>query len=227
LQLSIRSTSVVAMSLVATACSTPSTAPTTDGGDAAPPCAAGILGDANGEPMLQITTPDDSSDGGANVVVADGGDVVLAFPPQGGRVIFAGARATNIDACGVQMTGILRDTNDQEVRLDSRTVNLVSTGDGWGTSTLPGVPADAQLANYSNIPVCPNGWASTAVFDTPFELVLTLQDQRGKMVSASVTVTPRCPDDSIAPSCRCICALDYILGEACPAPGMSDDAGGE
>ncbi len=223
MQLSVQATSAGVVALALAACSTASAAPPSDdGGDAAPTCAAGILGDADGEPMLQITTPDDSSDGGANLVVADGGNVVLAFPPQGGRVIFVGARATNIDACGVQMTGILRDPNSQEVRIDERTVNLVSTGDGWGTSTLPNVPADAQLANYSNIPVCPNGWASTALFDAPFELVLTLQDQRGKMVSASVMVTPRCPDDSIEPSCRCICALDYVLGSSCADAGASE-----
>jgi hypothetical protein len=114
---------------------------------------------------------------------------------------------------------VLRDPNNQEIRLDSRTVNLVASGDGWGTSAIPGVPADGQLANYSNIPVCPNEWASTNLFDAPFELELTLQDRRGKMVSTTVTVTPGCPDDSVEPSCRCICALDYVLGSSCTDAG--------
>ena len=201
------------------------------GGDAGAPdssvptCTVGILGDPAGAPDFQITAPGPTAD----VVLADGNDVALALPPQGGRVIFAGVRATNVDGCALQISGAVRDLSTQQVRVDSRTVNLVRGSDGvWGTSGIPGTPPNSQLANYSNIPVCPNEWASSDLFDHTYQLEMTIRDRRGKELTKTVKVIPRCSEPSEAAECACICKVGYMLGEPCALDGGTDaDAGGD
>ena len=50
------------------------------------------------------------------VPLADGGPLAILQPPQGGRVVFVGVRATNVDGCGLQLTGALRDETSRQVR---------------------------------------------------------------------------------------------------------------
>ena len=71
---------------------------------------------------------------GSDVPIADGDDLAILFPPQGGRVAFVGVRALNVDGCAVQVTGALRDLGSRQIRLDGRTVNLTKLADGWGTT---------------------------------------------------------------------------------------------
>jgi hypothetical protein len=135
-----------------------------------------------------------------------------------------GVRALNLDGCGAQVTGALRDLGSRQVRLDGRTVNLRKQADGWGTTgtgTTTNLEDSAAIGDYSNIPTCPNQWADVDVFDQPFELEVIVQDRRKKKASKIIRVTPRCAEPGAKETaCRCLCKHGYQLGEAC-----GDDAG--
>jgi len=161
---------------------------------------------------------------GADVAIEEGGVLAVLFPPQGGRVAFVGVRARNVDGCGLQLIGALRDPLSKRVMLDGRTVNLRKEADGWGT-TGRGAETDIgssdQIGDYSNIPLCPNQWAEQNVFDLPFELEVQIKDRRGKMATRKLNVTPRCAEPGEKETaCRCLCRKGYVLGETC-----GEDAG--
>ena len=126
---------------------------------------ASTVGNPRDDIEFEITATDQSSD----VVLHEGDPLPLLFPPQGGRVSFVGVRAKNIDPCGVQLSGALRDEATMQVRLDARTVNLVPHDDGWATTGPP-----TQISSYSNIPTCPNQWASKDIFDQTFAVTHVL-----------------------------------------------------
>lgn len=196
-----------------TACSNGPPAAVTDAGPPPPPtCAAGFLGDG-GLPTMEINTlgPD-----GAVTAVAQGDTLPLVFPLQGGFVSFVGVRATNVESCGVQITGALRDLSTQEVRVDSRTINLQPTGDGWGVS---GVSAMASAANFSNIPLCPNEWSSMSIYGNVYGLEVTIEDTRGHTLTRKIHVTPQCSQASLLSECLCNCQKGYVLGQACGTQG--------
>lgn len=196
---------------------------TADAGDdaLASVCETGYLGDLAAPAQIELRA---LKADGTDVPLASGDDLAIVFPPQGGRVAFVGVRATNVDGCGFQVVGAVRDPRTLQVRLDGRTVNLRRDADGWG-STGKGVSTDLESAddigNYSNVPLCPNQWAEQDIFDQPFELEVQVKDRRGKTATAKITVTPRCaePGSKLA-SCRCLCKRGYVLGESC-----GEDAG--
>lgn len=184
-------------------------------------CDAGFLGDPGKDPILELRA---LRIDGSDVPLNDGDDLAVIFPPQGGRVAFVGVRAINLDACGIQITGALRDTTTAQIRADGRTLNLDREPDGWGTSghgTTAKIEESALIGNYSNIPLCPNQWASTNIYDETFELEVLLQDRGKRQVSKKIKVTPRCSEPGAKEvACRCLCKKDYVLGEAC-----GEDAG--
>jgi hypothetical protein len=177
--------------------------------DAVPGCKLSPLGDATKPIELELQSLDPSK---VAHDLADGGSVAMIVPPQGGWVIFVGARATNIDPCAVQLSGVLTDPESKQVRIDERTTNLKPTGDGWGG------PIDGDISTVSNIPVCPNQWASADLFGNPFELTVTLSDRHERSASKTIKVVPECAEPHFKASCSCQCQKDYILGEAC-VPG--------
>jgi hypothetical protein len=144
----------------------------------------------------------------------------MLLPPQGGRVIFVGVRATNVDGCGVQLTGALRDVTTRQVRVDARTLNLNPSGDGWGSCVAPG--GVAQIANYANVPLCPNQWAEKDLFDVEYELSVSLRDRQGKTVVETIRVVPRCAEPANRAECLCICKGGYMLGESCEGDAGTD-----
>lgn len=184
-------------------------------------CDAGFLGDPSQPPQIEIRALQAD---GTDVPLEEGGDVAIVFPPQGGRVLFVGVRALNVDACGIQVTGALRDIATKQIRLDGRTLNLERESDGWGTSgtgTTVDFEDSALIGNYSNVPVCPNEWASVDIFDQSFELELLVQDRQNRQVSKTIHVTPRCSEPGAKETaCRCLCKHGYVLGETC-----GEDAG--
>ncbi len=200
------------LALGAAACTPSPAAP--DGGPP-DPCATGFLGDAARPLVMQAIALDPNL---TPFAVANGDMVTLAFPPQGGRVIFAGVRATNLDGCGVQVEGVLRDETTQQVRLESRTINLLPTGDGWGESD----PTD--VSTFANVAVCPNEWSPTNVYGTPYQLEVLVTDRQNRTATQMFQVTPECSEPAHAAECLCICQGGYVLGEACPDAG-ADDAG--
>jgi hypothetical protein len=188
----------------AIACSGPETA--SDAGP--PPCTIGFLGDPKSAPVIELVTLDESY---ISTPLQDGGTVSLMFPPQGGRVIFAGVRATHVDACAVRLAGALRDLQTKQVRIDTRTVNLEPTGDGWGRSI------DSDISTFANIAVCPNQWADTDVFGIEYELIVSVTDRAQRKATQTVRVVPLCTEPEHAEECLCICKGGYVLGENCAA----------
>lgn len=195
----------LAFALSGAACSSPSPPPEIDAGPIGG-CKLAYLGDPSAEPILEVIALGPE---GELHPVSDGGSVSLIFPPQGGRVVFAGVRATNVDPCAVRIAGALRDPVTKQVRLDNRIINLEPTEDGHGRS------APTDISTFSNIPACPNQWASDDIFDKPYELTVSLTDRDGKKVTKVMTVHPRCDEPGREAECLCMCAGDYVLGMQC------------
>ena len=189
------------------------------GPDAGPHgCPYGFLGDASMQPALEVIALDTSGDLSplTSSPVKDGGTIALLLPPQGGRVIFAGVRATNLDACGVQLDGALRDETTKQVRLDQRTINLVPSGDGWGQSNTD------DPSTFANVPVCPNEWSKTNLYGTEYQLEMSVTDKNGRTASLALEVTPTCAEPQNLAQCLCICQGGYVLGQSCAPDGGAD-----
>jgi hypothetical protein len=180
------------------------------------PCPVGYLGVEGGAPDFdfQVLLADDTV-----APLADGDTVPMILPPQGGRVVFVGVHATNVDGCELQLTGALRDLSTQEVRVDSRTVNLIDNGDGYGVSGTANTAISAAIANFSNIPLCPNEWASTDIYGNVFGLEVTIQDREGRQLTKKIHVTPQCGEPANLDQCLCICSKGYVLGQPCGDAG--------
>jgi hypothetical protein len=130
--------------------------------------------------------------------VADGGDVPLVEPPQGGQVLFIGVRATNLDGCSLSVRASLRDAaSGATLATDERFVDLVTQGDGWGAP-----PAGAPITSFANVPVCPNTTASREVDGSAWVLAVTVQDREQRTATVSMTVTPRCADALCTEECK-------------------------
>lgn len=186
-------------------------------------CAAGFLGDPTQGPVLELRA---LRADGMDVPLEDGDDLAVIFPPQGGRVAFVGVRATNLDGCGVQVIGALRDPISKQVRIDGRTVNLRGTTDGWGTTgqgASTNLESSQAIGDYSNIPLCPNQWASQDVFDRRFDLEVRVEDRRKKSAVRTIGVVPRCAESGVKEAaCRCLCRAGYVLGESCGEVAAED-----
>lgn len=149
--------------------------------------------------------------GNRETPLADGGDVPLVTPPQGGLVLFVGARVRNASTCSARLTGALRDPATQQVRLDARHVATRVSADGWIE------PPAEDFSSVANVPVCHNTWSSRDVHDQVYELELTYEYKDGgerRTVSRTLSVTPRCAEDP-PDECRCICRQGYRLGDPC------------
>jgi hypothetical protein len=194
-----------------------------DGHVPVPPstCATGFLGDPSKDPIVEVRA---IRADGSDVPLKDGDDLALIFPPQGGRVAFVGVRATNLDGCGVQLTAALHDPVSNKAQPDGRTLNLTrEPSSDWGT-TGSGVSTDIAssdaIAQYSNVPLCPNQWASQDVYDQTFELEVLVVDSRKKQADVKMHVVPRCAETGPKETaCRCLCKNGYS-GQPC-----GEDAG--
>lgn len=194
----------------------PTEPPSDAGADAdAPACTLEYIGDKAADIEVEVLTLDPSY---AASPLMDGGDASILIPPQGGRVVFAGVRAKNLDPCGVRLAGAVRDPATMKVMIDTRIVNLDATSDGWGQSD----PTD--ISTFSNIPVCGNNWATeTDIFDQTFQLVVSVRDRDGKKKEVTTNVVPRCDEMKIEDGidiqaqCLCLCKAHYVTGECAMA----------
>ena len=202
--------------------------PASDAGVEAAPstCDAGYLGDPTKDIALELRA---LRADGTDIALNEGDDLAIVFPPQGGRVSFIGVRAINLDGCGAQVIGALRDLGSRQVRVDGRTVNLTKEPDGWGTTghgTTTNIEDSAAIGDYSNVPVCPNEWADVDVFDQPFEIEVKIVDRSKKTATKVIKVTPRCAESGAkGTACRCLCKHGYVLGESCGEDAGVPDGG--
>ncbi|NUP13730.1 MAG: hypothetical protein HOW73_47445 [Polyangiaceae bacterium] len=190
------------------------------GGGGGPPntCTVGFLGDENAEPELEAFFFGADE---ADHPITDASVLDLIEPPQGGRIIFVGARARNVDGCGVVLTASLRDPTTNQIRFDTRSANLIVEDDGWGTVK----PTD--LSVYSNIPACQNSWSAQTLYEDGYRLEVKLVDSAGRVAEKSFDVHAQCTELSQArPSgpdvldeCLCICREGYQIGDTCEEGG--------
>jgi hypothetical protein len=137
----------------------------------------------------------------------DGTVIPLEFPPQGGYVMYVGARVRNLDAC-VEIAGSLRDaTTGNEVGFDSRSTTLRRAADGWGE------PDASNLANLSNVNGCP-AYGPRDVHATPYDLVVRVVDSAGRVATVTHRITPTCLQTDLTQraECICTCSANYTLG---------------
>ena len=204
---------MIPLSALALGCAGAPVAPADAGPDASPACDAPYAGDRSAAAEI---VPIVLGPGTAVAVVEAGAAVPMIFPPQGGRVIFAGVRANNVDPCAVTLAGALRDEATKQVRVDTRTVNLLPAPGG-------GVESDPNdISTFSNIPVCPNEWSMTSLFDAAYELVLSVTDSGGKTATQTLSVRPACAEPDNMAECLCICMAGYVLGQSCADAGAPD-----
>lgn len=155
--------------------------------------------------------------GGTVVDLVDGADVDLVRPLQGGKVVYVGVRARNVDGCNLQLTAALRDRSTQQViALEQRPVRLVDGGDGWGWP-------DSTFDHLANVPACPNAAAIQDVDGSTWGLELRLEEPGGRMAETSLTVVPQCRLTDQRNECECECDSEFQIGGGCPS--SPDDAG--
>ena len=182
--------------------------------DDADPCAGGVaVGDLDAGVEMEIVV----QAGCAATPVADGGTIPLIEPPQGGKVIIAGARVRNIMNKRVRVSGWLRDTDSPNVfGLVIQTVLLDVDGEGW---LIPRNPA--SIDNYANIAACPSQGLPRDVHDQPWRLGIRVEDCGGRMAEKEILVTPTCAVTDPA-SCipevtiPCDCQCDMSYSGSCP-----------
>jgi hypothetical protein len=146
------------------------------------------------------------------------GGVYLVRPIQGGKVIYVGVRARNVDGCNLMLTAALRDPVSQQViALEQRPVRLSDYGDGWGR-------ASSHVDDLANVPACPNAAAERDIDGSTWTLELRLEEPGGRMAEMSLQVGAGCYIASELDECRCECDSEYVLGGPCP-PLETIDAG--
>jgi hypothetical protein len=156
-----------------------------------------VVGDASAPIELQLVS--------MMGPLMDGDAIGLSVPPQGGFVIYAGARARNLRACNVTMRAHLIDpgSGNALTNLDQRSADLLLETSGyWG-------PATKNLEfDLPNIPACPDA-LGVGIADREAILEVTVTDSAGKTARGSVRVVPRC---NRLPRCSCVCGPNYQPG---------------
>jgi hypothetical protein len=183
----------------------------------APRCQNGFIGDAKLAPEVQMLVTDGKSK--LLAPVADGDTLPMEPPPQGGFILYIGAAARNLDGCGVQLAGSLRDPDTgAQVGFDGRNTDLVKGDDGWSRSD----PGDNS--NTANVNSCPD-YTSKDRHNGEYDLVLKVTDRQKRTASVTHRVKLACDPSLVEPGyseCVCTCSADYFLGKC---NGFSVDLG--
>ncbi len=146
------------------------------------------------------------------VDLMDGDPVSLEFPPQGGHVLFIGARARNLDDSVATLRARLRSVADNSIFAEeARTVTFDPSPDDPALK----IPDLRTYSNVSNVPVCPS-YSAVDLYDHPFTLEVIITESRtGREGSATRTVKPSCKQTDAAAlrACKCECEANYVLGK--------------
>ncbi|HEY4220531.1 MAG TPA: hypothetical protein VGO62_04295 [Myxococcota bacterium] len=178
-----------------------------------------VIGDATADAIITPIFKNVDADGNPNgfADMPDGAEVPLIIPPQGGKVILVGIRATNI-SCNLKLkAGIIDDCQDPSrvVALEARPISLTAAGDDAGAPVRPD-----ELSNYANVPVCPSASiASSRDGDNqPYRLDMRITETTRAGESAprshvvDVEITPYCAQPDVLDQCQCECDADFISG---------------
>lgn len=142
--------------------------------------------------------------------------VPMIEPPQGGRVVFIGARAKNMDGCPINITtSLIDDCTGLVVGFEGRDVLMKPAGDGWIEPEFPD-----ELANYSNLATCPVAARDRKINDETYTLEVRLADKAGRKITQRLPIRPVCAEPAQRAECLCLCRAHYVLGE-CPDAGTS------
>jgi hypothetical protein len=144
--------------------------------------------------------------------VQDGQSLPLEPPPQGGYVLYVGAKVRNMNNC-VEERGRLRDPSTLiEYGFDARSTTLQLQADGWGW------PDATMNGAVSNVNPCPD-YKSRDVQAGNYQLQMIVADQKtGKLVEVDKPVVPTCnqQDPAVQADCICTCSANYTLGKCAP-----------
>ena len=142
------------------------------------------------------------------------GAIDIVEPPQGGRVLFVGVRATNLDPCHASLGGQIRDPSDGTIlgsQMRSTEFQPIAGRSGWGI-TSRGAGEMNDFSYTSHIAVCPNRSESGHdIQQQPALLEIEVIDMSGKRGRVSQRVIPRCaePGTTKHALCECLCQADY------------------
>ena len=178
-----------------------------------------FVGDPNADPIIEAVFRD--VNGEMKPIVA-GGNIPLILPPQGGKVMFVGVRAKNVDGCPVDISTSIRDTcSNAIIALERRPVTLNETSDGWLEPLQPN-----ELTNYSNLPACPRANLERDIHGQPYVLTIRITDKDGRMAEQQIEVVPFCSEPEFMDRCMCECRNDFTLGDDCMGERPDSGAGG-
>jgi hypothetical protein len=146
--------------------------------------------------------------------VRDGDTISLEFPPQGGHVLFVGARLRNLDDALVTLRARLRSAVDNSiVGEEARTIEFLPSED----ATLR-IPDLRSYSNVCNVPMCPS-YTEHDLYDQPFLLEVEATELSTERTgTAQRMVVPSClqADATLRASCQCECQANYVLGKCNP-----------
>jgi hypothetical protein len=176
-----------------------------------PPCQNGVfIGDPSQPPEAVMLWTD-----GVSMQlheVQDGMSLPLEPPPQGGYVLYVGAKVRNMYNC-VEERGRLRDPSTLiEYGFDARSATLTVQADGYGW------PDPAMNSNVSNVNPCPD-YKMQDVQAHNYQMQMVVVDQKtGKQVEVDKPVVPTCmqQDSATQADCICTCSANYTLGKCAP-----------
>lgn len=191
-------------------------------------CKTGILGDPARPVQLELVRLDEDR---AVRDVAACGSVDVVKPPQGGKVVFIGLRATNLDGCGIDLNAAIRDpATRQVIGAEERTVNLVPIAGrpGWGETSSAGDFENVGVDNFANIAVCPNVTARD-LQRQPQLLDVKITDKAGRVGRAQAVVVPRCAqkDPVVLAECECTCEAGYRIDKCLNVTSWDAGASGD
>lgn len=145
----------------------------------------------------------------------DGGEAPLSLAPQGGQVLYVGAR----------VEGLVGDEAELSAQLYDPESGLVLGGDARTATFLP-VPGASGVSepdphgrgHVLHLVLCPN-WGPRAAVGEHWRLDLRVE-QPGGAGFAKIDIVPVCAPgaDQLRALCECECAANYAVG-ACGAPG--------
>jgi hypothetical protein len=142
--------------------------------------------------------------------IADGDPIDLSLPPQGGFVIFVGARVKHLDDASAVVRGTLYDAaGTKMLSMDGRAVQMHQQKDG---SWLPDL---TSYTNVANIAVCPST-TTTDLFNQPMTLEVSVTESKsGRMGYARRRVVPSCRQTNAMQKtlCECECAANFSIGK--------------